>query len=257
MEYYNYTDELYHHGVKGMKWGIRRYQNKDGSLTAAGKKRQAYLDEDGALTSAGKKQLRKLNELDQKDNQDRMNRRLAERNVQKFGSGKDAASKLITKLNKKHISNFDETIKRNDEQIKKIINDLKDQKVDVVLRYNPYADKMYYKQSDAQRIQAEAHKSVSQELKRNDDLMKKYVNSSKIVDNPAKNPYYKSLYKSNEKLTKKTEEYLNTLEPSITKSLIERDNEHGNYYVNRKVFDPSITYEDYVSITDDFAKRYK
>lgn len=31
--------ELYHHGVKGMKWGVRRYQNKDGSLTEAGKKR--------------------------------------------------------------------------------------------------------------------------------------------------------------------------------------------------------------------------
>lgn len=29
--------ELYHHGILGMKWGIRRYQNKDGSLTAAGK----------------------------------------------------------------------------------------------------------------------------------------------------------------------------------------------------------------------------
>ena len=31
--------KLYHSGVKGMKWGGRRYQNKDGSLTAAGKKR--------------------------------------------------------------------------------------------------------------------------------------------------------------------------------------------------------------------------
>lgn len=34
-----YNHELYHHGVTGMKWGIRRYQNKDGSLTAAGKRR--------------------------------------------------------------------------------------------------------------------------------------------------------------------------------------------------------------------------
>lgn len=33
------TDVICHHGVLGMKWGIRRYQNKDGSLTAAGKKR--------------------------------------------------------------------------------------------------------------------------------------------------------------------------------------------------------------------------
>ena len=31
--------ELYHWGIRGMKWGIRRFQNKDGSLTSAGRKR--------------------------------------------------------------------------------------------------------------------------------------------------------------------------------------------------------------------------
>lgn len=39
--------ELYHHGIKGMKWGIRRYQNKDGSLTPAGKKRYYTPEELG------------------------------------------------------------------------------------------------------------------------------------------------------------------------------------------------------------------
>lgn len=51
-------DELTHHGIKGQRWGFRRFQNKDGSLTPAGRKRVAKMkDEYTALT--GKRLIRK------------------------------------------------------------------------------------------------------------------------------------------------------------------------------------------------------
>lgn len=40
------NNELTHWGIKGMRWGIRRFQNKDGSLTAAGRKRREIDDSD-------------------------------------------------------------------------------------------------------------------------------------------------------------------------------------------------------------------
>lgn len=38
------SNELQHHGIKGQKWGVRRFQNTDGSLTAEGKKRYSVND---------------------------------------------------------------------------------------------------------------------------------------------------------------------------------------------------------------------
>ena len=54
-------EEIYHHGIKGQRWGIRRYQNPDGSLTEAGKKR--YLNEDGSFTKEGQKAYGKQNSI--------------------------------------------------------------------------------------------------------------------------------------------------------------------------------------------------
>lgn len=56
-----WNDELYHHGIRGQKWGIRKYQNPDGTLTEEGK---ARYGEGG--TASGRQRARFLNKLDRK-----------------------------------------------------------------------------------------------------------------------------------------------------------------------------------------------
>lgn len=86
---YQRTDELYHHGILGMKWGVRRYQNADGSLTAAGKKRYGKMSNDAReaynikkkkVSEMSNEELRKLNNRKQlEDNYKRLNPSKAKR----------------------------------------------------------------------------------------------------------------------------------------------------------------------------------
>lgn len=94
----SYNRELAHWGVKGMRWGVRRYQNKDGSLTPAGKKRYADDPERQSVDAAkmklnsakraATKASNRYNAVPTKDNLQRYKKSLNDMNTAKVDYNK-------------------------------------------------------------------------------------------------------------------------------------------------------------------------
>ena len=87
-----YSQELYHHGIKGMKWGVRRYQNSDGSLTNAGRARYAKI----ANASLTKQQKLQSNRLDNwnKSGRDPKYSNMSKKEEKLYNKYKDSIDKL-------------------------------------------------------------------------------------------------------------------------------------------------------------------
>lgn len=111
-------NEICHHGIKGMKWGVRRYQNKDGSLTAAGRRRLLKME---------KKQIKgERKKAEEAVKLERFKKEVIEKG--------DIASlqKNIDKFTNEDIANFDsryKAVKRAND----IQNQVKREKVDAVI----------------------------------------------------------------------------------------------------------------------------
>lgn len=93
---YHYTDELYHHGVKGQKWGVRRYRRKDGTLTRAGRKRYGDDRHEDYKKVHDKKRVEYMsdNELRARNNRLQMERQHKDL-TKKTSAGKKAVNAFI------------------------------------------------------------------------------------------------------------------------------------------------------------------
>ena len=90
-----YRDELYHWGIKGMKWGVRRYQNKDGTLTSEGKKHYSQDHED--YTRAHTK--KSVREMSDSELNTRINRLQKEKAIKIAGATATALGTVTTLYN--------------------------------------------------------------------------------------------------------------------------------------------------------------
>ena len=100
-----YSDELCHYGIRGMRWGIRRYQNPDGTLTEAGRKRVSKLrDSNSRLTERRDKLTKRMEFQTRKyaNSISKANQKAAELRVKEYGlfTTKARADKLEYKASK-------------------------------------------------------------------------------------------------------------------------------------------------------------
>ena len=104
-------DVLIHYGILGMKWGVRRYQNKDGSLTSAGKKRYSNNDNIKEAPQKNTEEPKKKSVKDMSDEELRreVNRMQLEQNYlkmtgQNIEKGKSAAEIALGKMKESFVS---------------------------------------------------------------------------------------------------------------------------------------------------------
>ena len=111
------NNELYHHGVRGQKWGVRRYQNADGSLTKAGERRYGTADnykkvQDAKAQAAERKKAAKANA--------RTNSEIAKYNAKNQNDDSKVTKKSVKAMSDKELNDGISRLKK-EKQYKELV----------------------------------------------------------------------------------------------------------------------------------------
>lgn len=226
MEYYVYYDpttELTHWGVRGMKWGVRRYQNKDGSLTAAGKKRRAKLegeleklggkkDSDGDSTTR-KKTVSEMTDAELREHTARMQ---VEKNYydaqkqlaaamppKKVSAGQKFANKMLNEVIMPAATNAGKAY------LEKMLKEKAGIKEDVKINWDDMIKKQTYEKNEKNKVYEDLKRQndLDQEKRRKAKFDKEDADAKAAADNAASKDRVKSEYynDTNQKTTNQYE----------------------------------------------------
>ena len=209
-----YSDELYHHGIKGQRWGIRRYQNEDGSLTTLGKMRYGISEARNVLAS----KIKSVNETRALN----YKRKHLNKMTQEELDTELKRQQTLTAINEeKRRQKF---AKRDTERAKKIVSDILESGAKTITSkaFNALASKIFDKKDPAVKNLADVLTDENATIQEIRNAKEKYETAIKYNREKAYNEYVQKF--NNEFMDNYTKKKGATLP---TREVVESTNEYA------------------------------